>query len=102
MTSPDEIAECYRMVTDRAAAVLGVSDRYGIIEGRPANLLVIPALNSFDVVRRQVRPTHVISRGRVVAEAPASAMTLHWPDEEPSLIDGTRVKDLPDATWLRQ
>ena len=101
MTSPDEIAECYRMVTDRAAAVLGVSERYGVAEGKPANLIVIPALNSFDVVRRQVRPTHVISRGRVVAEAPASAMTLHWPNEGSSLVDGTRAKDLPDAAWLR-
>ncbi|HWD95453.1 MAG TPA: cytosine deaminase [Acidimicrobiales bacterium] len=100
LTSPDEIAECYRMVTDRAAAVLGVSERYGVAEGKPANVIVIPALNSFDVVRRQVRPTHVISRGRVVAEAPASAMTLHWPNEEPSLIDGTRTKDLANATWL--
>jgi cytosine deaminase len=100
MTSPDEIAECYRMVTDRAAAVLGVSDRYGVEEGKPANLLVIPALNSFDVVRRQVRPTHVISRGRVVAEAPASAMTLHWPNEASSLVDGTRSSDMPDAAWL--
>jgi hypothetical protein len=48
-----------------------------------------------------VRPTHVISRGRVVAEAPASAMTLHWPNEGSSLVDGTRAKDLPDAAWLR-
>jgi cytosine deaminase len=102
LTSPDEIAECYRMVTDRAAAVLGVSERYGVAEGKPANVIVIPALNSFDVVRRQVRPTHVISRGRVVAEAPASAMTLHWPNEEPSLIDGTRTKDLANATWLQR
>jgi cytosine/creatinine deaminase len=79
-----------------------VSERYGVAEGKPANVIVIPALNSFDVVRRQVRPTHVISRGRVVAEAPASAMTLHWPNEEPSLIDGTRTKDLANATWLQR
>jgi len=101
LTSPGEVAECYRMVTHRAAAVLGVADRYGVEEGKPANLLVLPALNSFDVIRRQVRPTHVISRGRVVAEAPANAMTLHWPGEEPTLFDGTRSKDLAEAAWLR-
>lgn len=100
MMSPDEIAECYRMVTSRAAAVLGLSDRYGVAEGKDANLLIIPALNSFDVIRRQVRPTHVISHGRVVAEAPASAMTLHWPGEESSRIDGTRAKDRSEAMWL--
>ncbi|MGA7833808.1 MAG: cytosine deaminase [Acidimicrobiales bacterium] len=101
LTSPAEVAECYRMVTHRAAGVLGVTDRYGVEEGKPANFLVLPALNSFDVIRRQVRPTHVISRGRVVAEAPASAMTLRWPGEEPTLFDGTRSKDLSEATWLR-
>ncbi len=101
LTSPDEVAECYRMVTDRAAAVLGVGDRYGVEEGKPANLLVLPALNSFDLIRRQVRPTHVIARGRVVAESPTSPTIVRWPGEEPILIDGTRARDLPNAPWLR-
>jgi cytosine deaminase len=99
MTSPDEIVECFRMVTDRAAATLGVTDRYGIEEGKPANLLLLPALDTFDLVRRQVRPSHVISRGRVVATTPSCTTTLQWPGHAPELVDGLRIKDAADATW---
>ena len=99
MTSPDEIVECYRMVTDRAAVALGIGDRYGIDEGKPANLIVLPALDRFDLVRRQVHPSHVISRGRIVAMTPASATTLQWPGREPEFVDGVRAKDTASASW---
>ena len=99
MTSPDEIVECYRMVTDRAAATLGVMDSYGIDEGKPANLLLLPALDTFDLVRRQVRPSHVISRGRIVATTPARTTTLLWPGREPEFVDGVRMKDAASASW---
>ena len=99
MTSPQEIVECFRMVTDRAAATLGVMDTYGIDEGKPANLLLFPALDTFDLVRRQVRPSHVISRGRIVATTPASATTLRWPGREPEFVDGIRLKDAAGASW---
>jgi cytosine deaminase len=99
MTSPDEIVECYRMVTDRAAAALGIGDRYGIGEGKPANLIVLPALDIFDLVRRQVHPSHVISRGRIVAMTPANTTTLQWPGREPEFVDGVRAKDTASASW---
>ena len=99
MTSPDEITECYRMVTDRAAATLGLTERYGIEERKPANLLLLPALDTFDLVRRQVRPSHVISRGQIVATTPASPTTLHWPGREPELVDGLRSKEIAGAWW---
>jgi len=99
MTSPDEIVECYRMVTDRAAVALGIGDRYGIDEGKPANLIVLPALDTFDLVRRQVHPAHVITRGRIVAMTPASATTLQWPGREPEFVDGVRAKDTASASW---
>ena len=38
LTSPDEVAECFRMVTDRAAAVLGLDDAYGVAPGRAGQL----------------------------------------------------------------
>jgi len=87
------------MVTDRAAATLNVMDRYGIDEGKPANLLLLPALDTFDLVRRQVRPSHVISRGRIVATTPASTTTLQWPGREPEFVDGVRMKDAAGASW---
>ncbi|HXA58485.1 MAG TPA: cytosine deaminase, partial [Streptosporangiaceae bacterium] len=93
LTGPAEIAECHRMITDRAAAVLGLGDRYGIAVGRPASFLVLPAADGVDVLRRQVRPRYVVAHGRVVAEGPAADTMLYWPGEEPRHVDFVRDAD---------
>jgi cytosine deaminase len=95
MTAPGEITECHRMVTERAAAVLGLGDRYGFAVGRPASFLVLPAADGIDVLRRQVRPRYVIARGRLVAESPVAAPVLHWPGEETQSVDFIRDADRP-------
>ncbi len=102
MTSPAQIAECFAMVTERAAAVLDLGERYGVAAGRPANLIVLPASDPFDAIRRQVRPWYVISRGRVVAETAPVAATLSWPGEPPSRVDFVRRADEHAATWRTQ
>jgi cytosine deaminase len=99
LMSPDEIVECFRMVTDRAAAVLGLGDGYGIAVGRPASFIVLPASDPFDVVRRQVRPSHVVSRGKVVATTPPATTTLHWLDEALETVDFVRSRDAAGARW---
>jgi cytosine deaminase len=78
----DEIEETFRMVTSRAAAVLGLGEAYGVAAGRPASFLLLPAEDGYDAVRRQVRPTHVVAHGRVVASTPPTTTTLTWPGEE--------------------
>jgi cytosine deaminase len=78
----DEIEEAFRMVTSRAAAVLGLEESYGVATGRPASFLLLPAEDGYDAVRRQVRPTHVVAHGRVVASTPPAVTTLTWPGEE--------------------
>jgi cytosine deaminase len=93
LTSPSEVAECFRMITDRPANVLALGDDYGIVAGRPASLIVLPAANSFDVIRRQVRPTHVIAQGRLIATAPSAATTLTWPGRNDEQIDFVRQRD---------
>jgi cytosine deaminase len=93
MTAPDEVVECHRMVTDRAAAVLDLGTRYGVEPGRPASFLLLDAVDGFDVIRRQVRPRTVVARGRVVAEGPATASTVHWPGQAPEVVDFQRPAD---------
>jgi cytosine deaminase len=93
LTSPAEVAECHRMVTDRAAAVLGLGDAYGIEVGRPASFVVLPAADAFDVVRRQVAPSHVFAHGKLVASTPPRVTTLNWPEREPERVDFVRVDD---------
>lgn len=93
MMSPAEIATCFAMVTSHGAAVLGLGDSYGIAVGRPASLQLLPAIDAFDVVRRQVRPSHVIAHGRVVAQTPPSVTTLTWPGRQTEAIDFVRRGD---------
>ncbi|GAA5167188.1 cytosine deaminase [Pseudonocardia eucalypti] len=90
LTAPAEVAECFRMVTDRAAAVLGLGDGYGVAEGRPANFLLLPATDRFDAVRRQVAPSHVVSRGRILATTPPRVTALTWLDGATEEIDFQR------------
>ncbi|OPH46891.1 cytosine deaminase [Paenibacillus ferrarius] len=67
MMGREEVAELVRMITIRAAATLKLED-YGIGEGKPANLIVLPGQDAMDLVRRQPDCRYVISRGRIVAE----------------------------------
>lgn len=99
LMSADEIGECFRMVTDRAAAVLGLGEQYGIAPGRPASLILLPATDPFDVVRRQVMPSHVIAHGRVIATTPPRVTTLDWPGQPREQIDFIRVSDAHAAAW---
>lgn len=66
MTGLKEIDACYDMVSDNSARTLQIQD-YGIVPGNPANLVVLPVADTFSALRYQVTPTHVISRGKVVA-----------------------------------
>jgi cytosine deaminase len=79
--------------------VLALGDEYGIAVGRPASFLLLPATDTFDVIRRQVRPSHVIARGHVVAQTPPSVTTLTWPGRETEAIDFVRQGDAAGAGW---
>jgi cytosine/creatinine deaminase len=82
LLSRDEIEETFRMVTSRAAAVLGLgAEEYGVRAGGPASFVLLPATDGYDAVRRQVRPTHVVAHGRVVATTPPAVTTLTWPGQ---------------------
>ena len=93
LTSPAEVAECFRMITDRAAAVLGLAADYGIAVDRPASFVILPAADPFDVIRRQVRPSHVVSKGALIATSPPVSTTLRWPGRETEEIDFVRSHD---------
>lgn len=93
LSSRKEIAECFRMITDRGAAVLGLASDYGITAGRPASFVLLPASDAFDVIRRGVHPTHVVAHGRLIATSPPTVTTLHWPGRDIEKIDFVRERD---------
>jgi cytosine/creatinine deaminase len=107
LTGREEIDEAFAMVTERAARVLGLGQRYGIAVGRPANLLVLPADSPLDAIRRQVRPRWVVAKGVVVAETVPEPTWLTWPESETRSLDFVREAQArrpdtgPAATWRR-
>jgi cytosine deaminase len=90
MMSHDEIAETFQMVTSRAAAVLGLGeDEYGLRVGATASFVLLPATDGYDAVRRQVHPTQVVARGRILATTQPAVTTLNWPGDEATEVTFT-------------
>lgn len=58
----------WEMITHDGAAVLGIEDRYGIVEETPADLLVFDSPSPQWAIVTQAERTHVIKGGDVVAE----------------------------------
>jgi cytosine deaminase len=76
MSGHDEIATMYDLITTNAARTINVVDRYGIEEGKPANLIVLDASGVYDALRLTPARLHVIKDGRVVASTTPSRSTL--------------------------
>jgi cytosine/creatinine deaminase len=69
LTSLEEIASCYRAVTDNAARILGL-DGYGVAPRCYADLVVLQAGDPIEAIRLRPARLYVIRRGRVIAETP--------------------------------
>ncbi|MDX7647767.1 cytosine deaminase [Aeromonas caviae] len=78
----EQINDSLKLISSHSARTLNVQDRYGIEVGKPANLLVLPAENGFDAVRRQVPVRYSIRHGRVIADTRPAETTLHLVNPE--------------------
>lgn len=68
MTGRSEVMACFDMITNNAARTVGIEERYGVAEGKPANLIVVDAPDKWEAIRRLAVATHVIRNGKVIAE----------------------------------
>jgi cytosine deaminase len=66
MMGYQQIDEGLKLITDNSARTFGVQD-YGLVEGNTANLIILPAENGFDAVRRQVPVRWSVREGKVIA-----------------------------------
>ncbi|CAH6661648.1 cytosine deaminase [Pseudocitrobacter vendiensis] len=71
-----QINEGLKLITHHSARTFGVTD-YGIAPGNTANLIILPAENGFEAVRRQVPVRWSIREGTVIAETQL-AKTWVW------------------------
>ncbi|MDH0240324.1 cytosine deaminase [Aeromonas caviae] len=79
----EQINDSLKLIGNHSARTLNVQDRYGIELDKPANLLILPAENGFDAVRRQVPVRYSIRHGRVIADTRPAETTLHLVNPEP-------------------
>lgn len=68
MTGRNEIDACYNMVTWGGAKTLNIEDQYGVEVGKPANLIVLDAIDKYDAIRRRATVQYVISQGKLLAQ----------------------------------
>jgi cytosine/creatinine deaminase len=79
MTGSAEIDAAYNMVTWQGAKTLHVEDQYGIAVGKPANLIVLDAIDRFDAIRRRATVRHVIAQGKLLVST--DSPKIHWHNE---------------------
>lgn len=70
------------LITHHSAKTMNLTD-YGLEAGNSANLIILPAENGFDAVRRQVPVRYSIRQGRVIAETLPAETTIHLQESEP-------------------
>jgi cytosine deaminase len=78
MSSPEEMAHCFDMVTHQNAAIMGLQD-YGLHEGANASLVVLDAATPVEALRLRAARLCVISRGRIIARTPRMDAALAIP-----------------------
>ncbi|WP_058910363.1 cytosine deaminase [Entomohabitans teleogrylli] len=83
-----QIDDGLTLISSNSARALGVKD-YGIATGNTANLIILPAENGFEALRRQVPVRWSIRQGRVIATTQL-AQTWVMTDRGGEEIDFTR------------
>lgn len=78
----DQINNSLELITNKSARTLNIQDTYGIELGKPGNLLILPADNGFDAVRRQVPVRYSVRQGKVLAETQIAQTQIHLNETE--------------------
>ncbi|WP_392563346.1 cytosine deaminase [Orbus wheelerorum] len=64
----EQINQSLALITTNSAKTFYLSDKqYGINKGNDANLIILPAKNGFDAVRRQTHILYSIRHGKIIA-----------------------------------
>lgn len=72
----EQINQGLDLISYKSARTLNIQDNYGIEEGKPGNLIILPADNGFDALRRQVPVRYSIRQGNVISETQPATTTI--------------------------
>lgn len=76
-----QINDGLKLITENSAKSLGIKD-YGIQVGNSANLIILPAENGFDAVRRQVPTRYSIRKGKIISETKLAETQVYLDNSE--------------------
>lgn len=72
----DQIINSIDLITKNSAITLNIEDRYGIEEGKQANLIIMEAENEYEAIRKQANVRYSIRNGKVISETKPSETTI--------------------------
>ncbi|MBN8032383.1 cytosine deaminase [Vibrio vulnificus] len=78
----DQIKNSLDLISTNSARTLNIQDKHGIEAGKPGSLLILPAENGFDAVRRQVPVRYSVRHGKVIAETQPATTHIHLSERE--------------------
>ena len=78
MTHPNEMARCFRMVTEDNARIMGLDD-YGLRQGAVASLVILDAGSPTEALRLRPDRLTVIAKGHVIAQRERNDSRLSLP-----------------------
>ncbi|WP_114766830.1 cytosine deaminase [Vibrio rhodolitus] len=78
----DQINNSLDLISTNSARTLNIQDKHGIEAGKPGSLLILPAENGFDAVRRQVPVRYSVRHGKVIAETQPATTQIHLGESE--------------------
>ncbi|AJJ57016.1 amidohydrolase family protein [Yersinia pseudotuberculosis IP 32953] len=77
----EQINDGLNLITTHSAKTLNLAD-YGLQPGNRANLIILPAENGFDALRRQVPVSYSIRHGVVIAKTQPAESRIYLGQEE--------------------
>ncbi|WP_076589177.1 cytosine deaminase [Vibrio ostreicida] len=78
----EQINHSLDLISHHSARAMNLVPNYGIELHKPGSLVILPAENGFDAVRRQVPVRYSIRHGRVIAQTQPAKTTLYLDQAE--------------------
>lgn len=78
----EQINQSLALISHNSARTMNIQSQYGIEVGKPASLLILPADNGFDAVRRQVPVQYSIRHGRLLSQTQLATTEIHLAETE--------------------
>ncbi|MBG9588250.1 cytosine deaminase [Cytobacillus firmus] len=78
----EQIVNSFDLITNNSAKTLSIEEKYGIEEGKPANLIILDAENEYEAIRRQAAVKYSIRNGKIIAETKPSQTSVVFGEEK--------------------